>query len=211
MQKTFTIGDQRLIVGGQWDRITTKSWRNAGAPYNPDSQYDSYGAYSEGRLSLLEKRLLLSAGLRYDYFSNEILDTAGITGLNPRKEHIDHVTARGGIVFKLTDGLGIKGNVGTAFRAPAPWSWPLDYTAWGTHYLGNADLKPEKSTTYDAGIDYAKGPFKGDVVFFHTDFRDKIASYYDKSLAAQTYRNLDSATIEGLDVERRLRHRASWG
>jgi len=113
-----------VVVGGQWDRVETTSWRNAGTPYYPDSQYDSYGVFGEGRLSLFNEKLLLNAGVRYDYFRDEILATPGITNIKPRKENLDHVTARGGAVYKLTDALSLKGNVGTAFRAPAPWSLP---------------------------------------------------------------------------------------
>lgn len=89
---------------------------------------------------------MLSAGLRYDYFENEILATPGITSLKPRKEDMDHVTVRGGIVYKLTDALRLKGNVGTAFRAPAPDELATDYvSSWGTRYIGNPNLKPEKA------------------------------------------------------------------
>jgi vitamin B12 transporter len=200
LQNTFAIGDHRITLGGQWDRIKTTSWRSDGAPYNPDSQYDSYGVFSEGRLSLFNKRLLINAGVRYDYFQNEILNTPGITGLMPRKENIDHVTARGGVVYKVTDALSLKGNVGSAFRAPAPLELAADYISWGTHYLGNPDLKPEESITYDAGIDYARGPFRGDFTFFHTDFRKKIVSHFDTTLDASTYRNADRATLEGLEL-----------
>lgn len=97
LQHNFSIGKHRVILGGQWDRIEVKSSRNVGAPYSPNSRYDTYGMYSEGRLSLLNNRVLLSAGLRYDYFENRILSTPGITSLKPRKENLDHITARGGI------------------------------------------------------------------------------------------------------------------
>lgn len=201
IQKTFAIGDHRVIVGGQWDRIEVDSSRNTGAPYNPNSKYDSYGAFTEGRLSLFNKKLLLSAGLRYDYFENEILATPGITSLKPKKENLDHVTARGGLVYKLTDSLSLKGNIGTAFRAPAPDELATDYvSSWGTRYTGNPNLKPEKSTSYDAGIEYSKDLFKGGLAFFHTDFKDKILSYYDSTLKAQTFKNVDGATLQGIEA-----------
>lgn len=201
LQKTFPINDHRIIIGGQWDRIEVESSRNSGAPYNPNSKYDSYGAFTEGRLSLFNKKLLLSAGLRYDYFENEILATPGITSLKPRKESLDHVTARGGIVYKLTDSLSLKGNIGTAFRAPAPDELATDYvSSWGTRYIGNPSLKPEKSTSYDAGIEYSKDLFKGGLAFFHSDFKDKILSYYDSTLKAQTFKNVDGATLQGIEA-----------
>ena len=202
LQKTFPIGNHRVIIGGQWDRIEVDSSRNTGAPYNPNSKYDTYGVFTEGRLSLLNKKLLLSAGLRYDYFENEILPTPGITSLKPRKEDLEHITGRGGLVYKLTDSISLKGNIGTAFRAPAPDELATDYTSsWGgTHYIGNPGLTPEKSTSYDAGIEYSTDLFKGGLAFFHTDFKDKILSYYNSTLSAQTFKNVEGATLQGIEA-----------
>jgi len=143
----------------------------------------------------------LSAGLRYDYFENNILSTPGITSVRPRKEDLDNVTARGGIVYKIPDSVSLKGNIGTAFRAPAPDELATDYvSSWGTRYIGNPNLKPEKSTSYDAGIEYSQDLFKGGVGFFHTDFKDKILSYYDSTLSAQTFKNVDGASIQGIEA-----------
>lgn len=201
LQKIFALDDHRIIIGGQWDRIEVESSRNTGAPYNPNSQYDTYGIFTEDRLSLLDKKLLLSAGFRYDYFENEILKTPGIKSLQPRKEDIDHITARGGLVYKITDSLNLKGNIGTAFRAPAPDELATDYiSSWGTRYIGNPNLKPEKSTSYDAGVEYSKDLLKGGLTFFHTEFKDKILSYYDTSLSAQTFKNVGGATIQGIEI-----------
>ncbi len=200
LQKTFSIGDHRIIIGGQWDRIEVESSSSIGAPYNPNSRYDSYGAFTDGRLSLFNKRLLLNAGVRYDYFENEILVTPGITSLKPKKEEIDNVTLRGGLVYKLTDDLNFKGNIGTAFRAPAPDELATDYvSSYGTRYRGNPYLKPEKSISYDVGINYSKGLFKGEFIFFHTEFKDKILTYYDGSLDAVTFKNVDGARIQGIE------------
>jgi vitamin B12 transporter len=201
LQNTFSIGDHRIIIGGQWDRIEVDSSRSVGAPYNPNSRYDSYGVFTEGRLGLINKKFLLSGGLRYDYFENEILETPGITSLKPRKKGLDHVTVRGGLVYKPTDDLNLKGNVGTAFRAPAPDELATDYvSSWGMHYIGNPDLKPEKSTSYDIGIEYTKGLFKGGLAFFNTEFKDKILSYKDNTLNAMTFKNVNGATLQGIEA-----------
>ncbi|WP_005036911.1 TonB-dependent receptor plug domain-containing protein [Holophaga foetida] len=200
LQKTFTVGDHRIVTGGQWDRIKVQSVRTAGSPYNPNSRYDSYGAFAEGRMSLLEKRLLVSAGLRFDRFENSILDTPGLSGMTAKDDSLDHTTVRGGVVYKLTESITIKANAGTAFRAPAPLELAADYYSWGTHYVGNAGLSPEKSTTVDMGIEVVKGAFRGDVSYFHTDFKDKIVSYYSSALTASTYRNAGEAKLEGFEM-----------
>ncbi|MCX7723892.1 MAG: TonB-dependent receptor [Thermodesulfovibrio sp.] len=200
LQKVFLVDEHRFIIGGQWDRVKVKSSRSTGAPYNPNSEYDSYGLFSETRLSLFNKKLLLNFGVRYDYFENEILPTEGITALKPGKENLEHVTVRGGIVYKLTDSFSIKGNAGTAFRAPAPDELAADYvSSRGTHYVGNPDLKPEKSRSYDIGVAYIKDLFKGEIAFFHSIFKDKILRYYDSALKAWTFKNVDGATIQGIE------------
>lgn len=200
VQNTFTLDNHRIIIGGEWDRIEVESSRNTGAPYNPNSRYDSYGAFTEVRLSLFNKRLLLNQGVRYDYFINEILETPGIPSLNPRKEDIDHITGRAGLVYRLRDNLNLKSNVGTAFRVPAPDELAADYTSsWGTRYLGNPDLNPENSTSYDIGPNYTNELFKSELTFFHTEFRDKILSYYDEALKAMTFKNVDGAILQGIE------------
>ncbi len=200
LQKIFLIDEHRVVMGGQWNRIEIKSFRNIGAPYNPNSEYDNYGLFSEGRLSLFNKKFLLSAGVRYDYFEDKILPTEGISTLKPRKENLQHVTVRGSIIYKITDNFSIKGNAGTAFRAPAPDEVATDYIAsWGTRYIGNPDLKPEKSKSYDLGVAYAKDLFRGELTFFHSIFKDKILSHYDNILKAQTFKNVEGAIIQGIE------------
>ncbi len=200
IQKIFHLADHRIIIGGQWDRVEIENTRNTGSPYYPRSKSDSYGIFTEGRLSLLDKKLLLSAGIRYDYFQNRILPTPGMTSLVPKKEELDHLTTRGGLVYKITDSLSLKGNIGTAFRTPTPEELAMDVISWGTRYLGNPDLKPEKSISYDAGIAYSKDALKGDLTFFHTDFKDKIIGYFNTALNAQTYKNIDGARLQGLEL-----------
>lgn len=201
LQKIFTINNHRVILGGQWDRIDVESSRNKGnAPYSPNSRYDNYALFSEGRFGFMNQKLLLSAGVRYDYFNNKVLKTPGITSLVPKEDRLDHITARGGVVYKITEAVSIKGNVGTAFRAPAADELAADYTSsWGSRYLGNSDLAPEKSITYDAGVDYSKESLKGNVTVFHTNFDDKIYGYYDSGLSANTWKNVKGATIQGIE------------
>jgi vitamin B12 transporter len=200
IQNVFPIGEHRVILGGQWDRIGVDSSRNSGAPYYPNSLYDNFGLYTEGRISLFDKKLLVNAGLRYDTFSNSILATPGITGLNPQTKDFDHLTARGGLVYKPFEGLSLKGSVGTAFRAPAPGELASDYVSFGARTVGNPNLNPEKSTTYDTGFEYARALFKGGFTFFHTEFSDKIVSFYDSANSVQTYKNVGGATLQGVEV-----------
>jgi len=199
IQNVFPIGVHRIILGGQWDRTAVDTSSSSGAPYYPNSLYDNYAVFAEGRVSLLNEKLLLTAGVRYDYFDNNTLSTPGLTA-SPISKSMDHVTARGGVVYKIIDSLSLKAAIGTAFRAPSPLELASDYTLYGYRTLGNPNLGPEKSVTYEGGFEYGKNHLKGAFTFFHTSFSHKIASYYDAALSATTYQNLSGATIQGFEV-----------
>ncbi len=197
IQNTFNIGSIRLVTGADWNRVKVTSSRNIGAPYNPNSRYNTYGIFAEARTKLINQKLLFNIGLRYDYFKNEILSTYGLE-VNPKEEDIDHITIRGGAVYFLTDTLRLRTNIGTAFRAPAPDELATDYiSSWGTRYLGNPELAPEKSISYEAGLEFSNKTLRIDFAIFHSKFKNKILRYYDKALAARTWKNVDGATIQG--------------
>ncbi|MBM3237916.1 TonB-dependent receptor [Candidatus Poribacteria bacterium] len=199
IQKTFPIAGHRLVAGGQWDRIDFEGWKSVGQPYEPSNKYNSYGAFSEGRFSLLNNKLLLTLGLRYDYFENEVLPTRNMT-ITPRKEDFQNITKRGGIVHKITENLRLKGNIGEAYRAPSPLELGSQYQdTKGVWRVGNPDLDPEKSLTTDGGIEYSTPLLKGGFVFFHTDYKDKITQYYDEPRGINTYKNVPGATIQGVE------------
>jgi len=201
IQNAFYLGKHRFIVGAQWDMLKSTSSKNTGAPYNPNSKYNTYGIYSEGKFNLLKDKVILNAGIRYDYFKNKILSTSGLSVI-PKEENLDHITARGGLLYRLNEFINLKGNIGTAFRAPAPDELAANYTStWGTKYIGNPNLKPEKSITYDIGIDYTKELLKTGITFFHTRFEDKILKYYDTSLSAMTWKNVDGAIMQGIEAD----------
>ncbi len=200
VQNTFELRPVRLTAGVDYNTIKVESSRNTGAPYSPNSKYTNYGVFTEARTGFFDGRLIINLGLRYDYLKNEILPTAGLT-VAPRQEDIDHLTVRGGLVYALTESLRLRTNVGTAFRAPAPDELAADYvSSWGTHYVGNPGLDPEKSTTYEAGVLYKRGYFKGEFTFFHSRFKDKILNYYDATLNAMTWKNVDGATLQGWET-----------
>jgi len=200
IQNTTDLGFVRIVTGADWNKIKITSSRNTGAPYSPNSRYNTYGLFSEAKTYLLEDMLIVNAGIRYDYFRNEILPTSGLT-VNPRTEDLDHITVRGGVVYKVNNEMSLKASAGTGFRAPAPDELATDYvSSWGTHYIGNPDLNPEKSINYEAGVEYNKGYLKSGFTFFHSKFKDKILRYYDTVLNAVTWKNVEGAILQGWEL-----------
>jgi len=64
--------------------------------------------------------------------------------------------------------------------------------------VGNPNLDPEKSDTYEGGLDFSLDSFNVSLTYFHTDFDDKIESY-TKPNGDTSYRNLGEAEIEGIE------------
>jgi vitamin B12 transporter len=68
--------------------------------------------------------------------------------------------------------------------------------------LGNPDLKPERSRTFDVGVEQRlfAGRARADVSYFHHDYRDQIAYQYDFVTNTGTYFNLGKTRGQGLEI-----------
>jgi vitamin B12 transporter len=68
--------------------------------------------------------------------------------------------------------------------------------------LGNPDLKPERSRTFDVGIEQRlfAGRARADLGYFHHDYRDQIAYQYDFLTGTGTYVNLGKTRGQGVEV-----------
>ncbi|NPA39353.1 MAG: TonB-dependent receptor [Thermodesulfobacteria bacterium] len=200
LQKEFSFKFDKVLIGGDWNQIKVESHKLSGAPYFPNSKYNTYGAFLENKLYLMNEKFIISGGIRYDYFKDEILATPGLT-VTPQKRDIDHFTYRGGMVFKVNSNLSLKANAGTGFRAPAPDELAANYvSSWGTRYIGNPNLSPEKSFGIDGGFVYTTPTLKTEVDYFYNKFKDKILCIFDSSLNAMTFKNVEGAKIQGFEA-----------
>ena len=88
------------------------------------------------------------------------------------------------IRFQLTDWLALRGGVGTTFRGPPPQNTGADLvilTLIGSAFRavdvrGNADLKPERATTWNGGALVERGGFRASVDYWRYDFSNAIES-----------------------------------
>jgi vitamin B12 transporter len=75
-----------------------------------------------------------------------------------------------------------------------------DYSSFGFGiWSGNKDLKPEKSKTYEAGIDYTKGTLSTSLTYYTTDFKDKIGYAYIPEQNITQYKNIKGARLSGIE------------
>ncbi len=126
------------------------------ADTTPDFKYYINSVYGQDTLRLFNDKLLFIFGARYDRFDLKLDESAS----GDRRFSFDNVSPRGGVVYKILDLFRIRGNAGRAFRAPNAEELAGYYYypgIYGSTYQGSLrggnNLKPETSTTYDAGFD----------------------------------------------------------
>lgn len=156
--------------------------------------YSNPALFFLGKTSFLEDTLTLNLGLRYDWYEVEVTEPAG------RDEDQNRLTPQIGVAWMVMDGLKLRAQYAEAFVMPSADQLAADYESFGTQTVGNPDLDPEKSNTYEGGIDYAYKSLSTSLTYFHSDFEDKIVTDYTSDGSA-TWTNLGDATISGIEAE----------
>ncbi len=200
----------KLLFGFTLEQMNKKSEGvSAGepsTPYTPGLEYNNQALFLQDSLDLADDRINIIAAARYDRFevNTEKPETGGWAEDNSQSVSYDHICPKVGIGYKfLEEKMRVRGNVGEGFKSPSADQLSADYVHHnGTHYLGNADLKPETSLSYELGYDLMLPAFTLNLTYFHADYEDKIASimYDDNGTNTQTYINVGDAEMAGFDI-----------
>lgn len=192
-QVTYNHEFFRATTGVDWVK-----YEEVSTPYAPfKSGYDNPAWFLLLKGFLMDERLVLSAGCRYDAYNlmYQRLESSG-----QQKQDSDSVTKQFGVAWNLPENIKLRASYGEGFRMPATDELAANFVSpWGTHYVGNAALKPEKSKTCEAGIDIASKGLNSSLTWFTTGFKDKIQSTSIGGNASWT--NLGGATISGIEAE----------
>lgn len=156
------------------------------------SEYDNPAGFFMAKTHLLDRKLILSAGVRYDGYDVEIKNNQGSS------ESTDNFTFQLGAAYHPLDYLKLRANFGEAFVMPGANQLAANFVSFGTTYLGNPDLDPEESRTWEAGVEFYKGPFNATLGYFYSDYSDQIVTV-DIDAVTRTYQNLDEANISGFE------------
>lgn len=168
-QGTYLMGQHILTFGGQYkdEELTNESngLIDAGVPGAVKSMDRWIGAlYAEVEWSVLDD-LNVTTGLRYN--DDELFG--------------GHWTPRVYANYQLTPELTLKGGVSTGYKQPnlsdASEGFALPTGRGSALIIGNEDLDPEKSTSYELGFVFNSRNYDLDAsaMVFHTEFEDKIA------------------------------------
>ncbi len=186
-QTTFVgIAGQRVTAGVTAEAETTEDDGYG----NVDQRQTFFAAFAEDEWHPLPSTYI-TGGLRYDDF-----DTFGTS-----------VTGRATAAWLSPDrSVKLRASYGSGFNAPSF----LELYGVDTGYVGNPDLKPERSRGGDAGIDVylPKGAGTLSATWFRNNYSNLIV--YDFSVYPGTTANVGRSRTEGVELEAKLRLAAGF-
>jgi vitamin B12 transporter len=148
-----------------------------------------------GKANFFGDRLILSSGARYDEYDVEVQEGQG------GSQDDDNITPRVGVAYFLLDNVKLRANYGQGFKMPSAQQLAGDFvSSFGSQFKGNPNLDPEKSETYEAGLDLYFGALDASVTYFTTDFEDKIQQVSGQG-GVQTWDNVGEASVSGFEGE----------
>ena len=194
-----TLSDKhKLVIGGEFRNelfkgTGIKTGQGAfsrvfhGVRYaGSETTTDYYAAYIQDVFTP-GKKLSLTTGIRYDGSS----------------DFSDSFSPKFGIVYNADDQWSFKANISTGFRVPSPNQLYLNLVVPRNgrmvSFVGNDNLKPEKSLMFDVSAErkYRKG--KSKLTFFNSNFHDMINETYVATNKIQ-YENVAKARIYGIEA-----------
>lgn len=148
----------------------------------------SYAAYLQDEIEY--GKWFIVPAIRYDHHS----------------AYGSHTSPKIGVTYNATDHFRIKANYGDGFKAPSVSQIYRDLAMqmgrnW-VHLTGNLNLKPEKSKSWDLGVEAEFGKGYGSLTYFDNDVNNLIESIYkgkDGRYDLYRYENVNKARIKGLE------------
>jgi vitamin B12 transporter len=168
---------------GERERTSSESDSEFGPTITPEQTADRTNRALYGQLfANVRDALTVTAGARLE--DNEGFGTFG--------------TYRAGLGARLPSGTRFRANVGTAFKAPTV----LEHYGTAGFVFGNPELDPERSRSWEAGVDQELGGGRATVgvTYFDQRFRDMIQVVPAEG-GGFTYGNIDRATARGVELE----------
>jgi vitamin B12 transporter len=185
-----------------------------------NGQYRNLGLFAIGKAHLLQNRnLVLSAGVRYDTFKADMDTLYDYRQIDaPRRIRISNTYRKWlpsfGVTYSPVDHLKLRANYAYAFKMPAPreqgGAFFMSTGATAPVFVGNPNIKPEESKTFDLGLDVNYQALSAYVTYFDSDYKNMISAL--PAIAAGTgncpadgpscrfYDNLAKASLRGVEM-----------
>jgi vitamin B12 transporter len=159
------------------------------------SSYEDAAGYLLGKLRFLDDSLIVSLGLRHDTYKVTLEDVRSEGNATKR-----HLSPSLGVAYSPVEWLKLRVNWAKAFLMPDARQLAGDYDSSGIHVIGNPNLKPELSDTWELGFDAANPYMSASFTYFESRSTNKITSGPTVN-GERTYINLDKAERKGVELE----------
>ena len=195
---TMYVGDHHNVTfGGEYRYVLYEGTRLGGLDGHGAKQikgfyYDSWAAYVED-LWQVNPKLSFTPAIRYEH--------------NSQFGH--NVTPKVGVVYGVDTHTRVKFNFGKGYKAPSISELYLNMfhtTPMGVlNIIGNPNLKPETSTSFDIALEAERGKTFGKASYYHTRVSNLIDSHRIQSDVVgvsqrHQYYNVGKAKIQGFEV-----------
>lgn len=185
LQHSITLGSSNLLTGGIELLAEAVDSRDNLYSFNSigEQSRTRKGVFLQNETSISEK-ILLTLGARYD-------DIGDDSRISPKASFLVRLPGRTNVTF----------SAGKGFRVPTmnDLFWPD--TGWAA---GNPDIKPEKSTEYEAGVQkFFSDMGSAKLVVFEKKSRDLI-QWQETSPWRWTPVNVAKARVSGVEIEGKL-------
>lgn len=171
----------------------------------PDATVIQWGLFLQDQAYLMQERLVLTAGIRYDSFEAKPSVDEGYTS-SYEKNKDDAFTGQLGSVYHLNPNLSIFGQISQGFKAPTVYDLYYFYNQ-GAIIEANPDLKAEKSLSYELGLRGQNEFANFEISAFYNDYKDFITQTKDGEQNGKdvfTKENLDEVTIYGAEFSAKV-------
>jgi Outer membrane receptor for ferrienterochelin and colicins len=187
--------NQFLTFGGEWRHDKLKDPVNLTGGSSSATSASQYALFLEDEWRIFEP-LALTTGIRMD----------------DHETYGDHWSPRAYLVYNATDTVTVKGGWATAFKAPSLLQlspdWVTGSCRGACEIVGNPDLKPETSESFELGLYYSgeEGWLEGvqaSITTFQNDVDDRISISRTANVnQAQSYPNYVGLNADGEPIFR---------
>lgn len=183
--------------------------------------FDNYAAFFQDEWTI-DSRWTLNFGGRYTKYHYEtdlFLPGTGAPNVPAMDVNNSALCGSAGLVYAATPGVHLTANVANGYREPNAQDLFFNGPASVGTVLGNPNLKPEKSVSYDVGVRWAPslgGALSANVYYSTYDNLINALSVAAPSWAPPgpanfyQYLNVATATIWGYELEGEHRFQPNW-
>ncbi|MDL1966283.1 MAG: TonB-dependent receptor [Candidatus Desulfofervidus auxilii] len=183
LQLTGDVGWENTLTGGFfYNRQTTdqKYISSSTGQFLRKNKYKvrTLAAYIQDTWKPI-KSLIITAGIRYDYWKNYDNFFSKFRVKKPHDTSNDNWSPKFGIRYNFSDQTSIWANYGVGYKPPTPEQLYDDRTSGGNPREPNPNLKPEKTYAWELGVEKWFGELlHSKVVGFYNYTDDKILSWF---------------------------------